>query len=144
MTRLTHPALEIVEDINFVVDVQLVGLHEAGGVGVGLLDFPHELPELSPRLTCSLADVLTDVNIAVPAQFPFPQNLLAIFEVFKSDQYRSGARDLRSYRYQMALFFYRVLLMTFSLFFMTLLFFLQVKQLNQPVQLLKAYHYTSL
>ena len=102
MSDLTYPALKIIEDVDLVVDVELVVLHEAGCVRVGFLDFSHELPQLRPG---SLAEVLADVNVAVLTQFSLPQHLLAIFEVFKSHQDRSGARYLRTYKYQTALSF---------------------------------------
>ena len=98
----THPTLEIIEDVDLVVDVELVGLHEAGGVRVGFLDFPHELPQLRPGLAGPLAEVLTDVNVAVLTQFAFPQHLLAIFEVLKRHQDWSGARDLGAFKYKLA------------------------------------------
>ena len=55
----THPALQVIEDIYLVVYVQLVVLHEAGGLGVGPLDFPHELPKFSTTLSGPFAKVLT-------------------------------------------------------------------------------------
>ena len=101
----TYPSLEIIEDVDLVVDVQLVVLHEAGGVWVGFLDFPHELPQLGSGLTGPLAEVLADVNVAVLTQFALPQDLLTVFEVLKRHQDWSGARYLRTYKYQMALSF---------------------------------------
>ena len=88
--------MQVIVDIDLVVDVQLVVLHEAGGVRVQLLDLPHVLPQLGSALPGSLAEVLADVNVAAPAEVSLPQHLLSVFEVFKRDEDRSCASDFRS------------------------------------------------
>ena len=88
--------MQVIVDIDLVVDVQLVVLHEAGGVRVQLLDLPHVLPQLGSALPGPLAEVLADVNVAAPTEVSLPQHLLSVFEVFKRDEDRSCASDFRS------------------------------------------------
>ena len=71
MFTRTHLALEVVEDVYLVVDVELVVLHEAHGVRVLPLHPPHVLTQLRATLPHPPGQVLADVNGGAFDQVPF-------------------------------------------------------------------------
>ena len=61
-----------------VVDEQFVVLQVAGGGRVGLLDVPHELPELRPRLPHPPRHVLGHAEAGAPQHARLAQHLLPV------------------------------------------------------------------
>ena len=78
MFTRTHLALEVVEDVYLVVDVELVVLHEAHGVRVLPLHPPHVLTQLRAALPHPPGQVLADVDGGALDQVPLPQHLCNI------------------------------------------------------------------
>ena len=76
--RRRHPVLVFGEDVDLVVDVELVVLHEAHGVRVLPLHPPHVLTQLRAALPHSPGQVLADVDGGALDQVPLPQHLCNI------------------------------------------------------------------
>ena len=76
MFTRAHLALEVVEDVYLVVDVELVVLHEAHGVRVLPLHPPHVLTQLRATLPHPPGQVLADVDGGALDQVPLPQQML--------------------------------------------------------------------
>ena len=67
------------------VDIELVVLQVAPPLGVLLLHLSHHLPQLLPRLSCLLGEVLRHRYCGLPQTLGGLEYVLLVFECFESD-----------------------------------------------------------
>ena len=90
--------MKIIVDIDLVVDIKFVILHEARCVRIQFLDLPQMFSQLRSTFSGSLAQILADMNAGVLLKVSLPQHLLSVLEMLKGNKNRSGASNLWTWK----------------------------------------------